>query len=434
MNDLKYSFRRSNQLLQRAKKVIPLGTQTFSKSYQQFPQDSSPLFLTKGIGANVWDVDGNKFIDLVAGLLPIILGYRDKDVDDAIKSQLKNGISFSMATELEIELSELLVRLIPSAEMVRFGKNGSDATSAAIRVARAYTGKERIMICGYHGWHDWYISKTVRNKGVPSFEGKLADRVSFNDIDGIHKLLKKHKDKICALIMEPANAEEPYSGYFKELHELLKKNKVLLIFDEIVTGFRFANGGAQELFEVNPDLSAFGKAMGNGMPISALVGKKKYMKEMNEIFYSTTFAGESLSICASIAVIKKMIKEPVIKNIWAKGKALNNGILKIIKKYDLENVIQIKGFDPWKLIVYSDFKNIGKEFIKTFVIKNMLSKGVLVNSAHNIMYSLKTSQIKMIVSAYEQTFKKLKDQLENKSLKKNLKTPPIFPVFSVRNN
>ncbi len=434
MNSLKYSFLRSNQLLERAKKVIPLGTQTFSKSYQQFPQHSSPLFLTKGRGANVWDVDGNKFIDLVAGLLPIILGYRDKDVDNAIKSQLKNGISFSLATELEIELSELLVSLIPSAEMVRFGKNGSDATSAAIRVARAFTGKERIMICGYHGWHDWYISKTVRNKGVPSFESKLADRVSFNNIESVHKLLKKHKDKICALIMEPANAEEPYSGYFIELHELLRKNNVLLIFDEIVTGFRFANGGAQELFNVKPDLSAFGKAMGNGMPISALVGKKKYMKEMNEIFYSTTFAGESLSICASIAVIKKMISEPVIENIWKKGKMLNDSLLSIIKKYDLESIIGIKGFDPWKLIIFSDHKNIKKELIKTFVIKSMLSKGILVNSAHNIMYSLKKSDIKMIITAYDQTFKNLKNELENKSLKKNLKTPPIYPVFYVRNN
>ena len=146
MNSLKYSFLRSNQLLERAKKVIPLGTQTFSKSYQQFPQHSSPLFLTKGRGANVWDVDGNKFIDLVSCLLPIILGYRDKDVDNAIKSQLKNGISFSLATELEIELSELLVSLIPSAEMVRFGKNGSDATSAAIRLARACTNKNIVLV------------------------------------------------------------------------------------------------------------------------------------------------------------------------------------------------------------------------------------------------------------------------------------------------
>ena len=237
-----------------------MGLKHFQK-LSTVPLNNSPLFLTHGKGANVWDVDGNKFIDLVAGLLPIVLGYNDKDVNNAIKYQLKKGISFSLATELEINLSELLVEIIPSAEMVRLGKNGSDATSAAIRVARAFTGKERLIICGYHGWHDWYISKTVRNKGVPEKESKLSDKVLFNDINSIYKLLKKHKDKVSALTMEPANVDEPYGGYLQEVKGIVEKNKVLLIFDEIVTGFRFSLGGAQELFS-NTGFICFWKSYG----------------------------------------------------------------------------------------------------------------------------------------------------------------------------
>ena len=420
-------------MLKRATKVIPLGTQTFSKSFQQFPMNQSPLFLKNGKGSKVWDIDGNQYIDLIAGLLPVILGYQDKTIDSAIKKQLKNGISLSLATELEIELSELLVDIIPCAEQVRLGKNGSDATTACVRIARAYTNRERLIICGYHGWHDWYIGNTVRNKGVPKFESKLSDKVPFNDLDAVHKILKKYPSQVSALIMEPASVTKPNAGYLKELKELLNKNGALLIFDEIVTGFRFSIGGAQELFSVKPDLSAFGKAMGNGMPISAVVGKEEFMKEMNEIFFSTTFGGETLSIAAAIAVIKKLKSEPVIKTIWGKGKKLSESLTEIIKNYNLSSVIKLNGLDPWRLIEFNNYKNISKEYIKTFVIKEMLYQGVLVNSAHNIMYSLTDQDIKKVLSAYKITFSKLLDEIKSGKLIKNLYSKPIKPVFSIRN-
>ena len=425
-------YKTSNKLLRKANKLIPLGTQTFSKSFQQFPINFSPLFLKKGKGCHVWDVDGNKYIDLMAGLLPVLLGYQDKDVDLAIKKQLKNGISLSLATELEIQLSELLVDIIPCAEQVRLGKNGSDATTACIRIARAYTKRDRLIICGYHGWHDWYIASTVRNKGVPKHETKLSDRVPYNDLDSVNKILKKYPSQISALIMEPASVSRPNSGYFQELKKLLHKHGTLLIFDEIVTGFRFSLGGAQKLFNVTPDLAAFGKAMGNGMPISAVVGKKKFMNELEEIFFSTTFGGETLSIAAAIAVIKKLKSKPVIKTIWKKGKKLSSHLNKIIEDFNLTNVIKLNGLDPWKILEFNDYKNIPKEYIKTFVIKEMLSQGILVNSSHNIMYSLTDSAIKKILVAYKNTFSKLIIEIKSKKLIKNLNCPPIQPVFSIR--
>ncbi len=186
MIDHKQRYRLSNEMLEKSESVIPLGSQTFSKSYLQFPKGASPLYLERGEGGRVWDVDGNEYVDLICGLLPIVLGYKDKDVDDAIRSQLDRGITFSLATELEMVLANKLVEIIPCAEQVRFGKNGTDATSATIRLARAYTGRDHIVSCGYHGWQDWYIGATTRNKGVPKVVSELTHRVSYNEIGRAH--------------------------------------------------------------------------------------------------------------------------------------------------------------------------------------------------------------------------------------------------------
>ncbi|MFM8453393.1 MAG: aminotransferase class III-fold pyridoxal phosphate-dependent enzyme, partial [Gammaproteobacteria bacterium] len=258
------NFEQSQQLLNRSLKTIPLGSQTFSKSYIQHPLNHAPLFLTHGMGAKVWDVDGNEYIDLVSGLLPIILGYNDIDVNNAVATQLQKGISFSLATELEIELAELLCGLIPSAEKVRFAKNGTDVTSAAVRIARAYTGRDKVIVCGYHGWQDWYIGTTTRNKGVPKVISDLSVSVPYNDLSYIESLLKT--EEYAGIIMEPCSISLPHKGYLENVKSLCEKHNSLLIFDEVVTGFRMAMGGAQEYFGVTPHLSCFGKAMGNGMP------------------------------------------------------------------------------------------------------------------------------------------------------------------------
>ena len=321
-------FGRSGELLERALKTIPFGAQTFSKSHIQFPAGHSPLYCSHADGARIFDVDGNDYVDLISAVLPVVLGYRDPDVDEAIRRQLDQGISFSLATEIEAELSELLCSLIPCAEMVKFGKSGTDVTTAAIRLARAYTGRDHVLVGGYHGWSDWSMACTDRNLGIPLEVKNLSYRIAYGDRAQVerHNVLSKN---VAAVIVEPNDNAD----YLKWLREYCTIHGIVLIFDEVITGFRYAMGGAQELFGVTPDLACFGKAMANGMPISAIVGKRDIMKLMsppNNIFYSGTMFGETLSIAAAIACIKKMQREGVISHLWAQGDRLRHEITETI--------------------------------------------------------------------------------------------------------
>ena len=424
-------YRQSRKLLDRALKSIPLGTQTFSKSHIQYPE-KAPLFLTYGDGGCVWDVDANRYVDLVMGLLPVVLGYRDPDVDRAIANQLANGISFSLATELEVVLAEKLIEVIPSAEAVRFGKNGTDATSAAVRLARAFTGRDRIMASGYHGWQDWYIGATTRNKGVPKAVSDLTHMVPYNDIRAVRDLLRKHPGEFAALIMEPVNATEPGPGYFDELHEMLLANGVLLIFDEIITGFRYALGGAQELYGVKPDLSCFGKALGNGMPISAVTGRADVMREMEDIFFSGTFGGETLSIAAAIAVIEKMQREPVIETLWETGKRLSGPVAGKIADKGLGDVLSLRGAAPWTLLDFKGHPKARKEIIRSVFVQEMLRHGVLISGSHNVCYAHGAQDVAVVLRAYDAALDVIAGGLSAGSLEKSLSGPPIEPIFKVR--
>ena len=425
-------YKKSTELLRRSLKVIPTGSQTFSKSYTQYPVGLSPLFLDRGKGGRVWDVDGNEYVYLISGLLPIVLGYCDPDVDDAIKRQLQKGIIFSLPSILETELAEKLIRLIPCAEMVRFGKNGTDATSAAIRLARAYTGKDQVIALGYHGWQDWYVGATTRSKGVPKSVGKLTHKLPYNDLNAIKKIIKQNPDNIAAIILEPMSSIEPLEGYLEELRAITNNNNIILIFDEVITGFRYALGGAQEFFGVTPDLAAFGKAMGNGMPISAVVGKAEIMIEMEEIFFSGTFGGETLSLAAAIAVIDKMEREMVVDQLWDKGGKLSSQIERLINNYQLSDVMSLSGKNPWKIVNFSDHANGTKEEVKTLFMIEMLGNGVLTQGTHNICYAHTDSDMECVVKAYEKSLGVISNRLLNDTLRKKLNCPTIYPVFQVR--
>ena len=426
------SYQESVKMLERAEKSIPLGSQTFSKSRTHYPVGHAPLFVTHGLGSRIWDVDGNEYVDLVNALLPNVLGYADPDVDYAIKKQLSQGISLSLATELEIQLAEELIKIIPCAESVRFGKNGSDATTGCIRVARAFTGRERVMVSGYHGWQDWYIGSTTRNKGVPHPVQALTSVVPYNNLNAVEDNLKKHPSEYACMILEPMNFVEPEKDYLKNLKELLHKHGTLLVFDEVITGFRYSLGGAQEYFGVTPDLASFGKSMGNGMPIATVVGRKDIMKEMEEIFFSTTFGGETLSLAASLATIKKMKEEKVIEALWAKGAQLAQGVNSLLEKHSLTNVIKVVGKDPWRLLQFSPYKNETVEVIKTFFSSQIFNHGVLSSGTHNICYALQEADISHVLSAYGKVFSKLEEELKKENMQTRLKVPVLKPLFKVR--
>lgn len=426
------NFKKSQDYLQRALKTVPLGSQTFSKSHQQFPEGASPLFVERGEGGRVWDVDGNEYVDLICGLLPIVLGYKDPDIDQAVKNQLDKGISFSLATELEFQLAERLVEVIPCAEMVRFGKNGTDATSAAVRLARAFTGKEQIIALGYHGWQDWYIGATVRNLGIPKSTCALTTKVPYNNLEALKEAFGKFKGNVAAVIMEPMNTIDPAPGYLEAVKQIAHDHGALVILDEIITGFRFALGGAQEYFDFTPDLATFGKAMGNGMPVSAVVGRADVMTLMNDIFYSSTFAGETLSLAAAIAVIDKMKREPVIDKLWQTGEAMCEGARTRIKKHGLENHIMLAGKAPWMILQFADHDHGSKEAIKTLFLKEMIAHGVLMAVSHNICYAHNDMDVARVLKAYDAALPRVKDALQKEHLDDHINMPLIKPVFSVR--
>lgn len=422
----------SNAMLERAEKVIPLGTQTFSKSHLQAPKGVSPSFLDRGRGGRVWDVDGNEYVDLVCGLLPVVLGYCDPDVDAAIRAQLDRGISFSLSTELEVRLSEALTEIIPCAEKVRFGKNGSDATSGAVRLARAVTGRDRVAAGGYHGWQDWYIGATTRNLGVPATVGELTHKFPGADLDALRALLEAHPGEFAAVIMEPMSVAEPPAGHLQAMKELAHEHGALFILDEIITGFRFALGGAQELFGVVPDLAAFGKSMGNGMPISAVVGKAEYMDLMEDIFFSFTFGGEALSLAASLAVIEKMRATDVLGGIAARGQDLAERTEGLIAAHGLGDVMGMCGHPSWKLLAFHDHPEAAKEETKTLFIKEMQRLGVLIRGSHNMCYAHTDADVQHVLAAYDEVLGIIARELDRGGLGRRLECPLVRPVFAVR--
>ncbi len=425
-------YDRSQRLIERAERVIPIGSQTFSKSKLQFPPGAAPLFLTHGDGGRVFDVDGNEYIDLVSALLPNVLGYRDPDVDLAIRRQLTRGISFSLPTTLETELAERLVKHVPCAEMARFGKNGTDATSAAVRLARAATKRDRLMLLGYHGWQDWYIGATTRNLGVPAAVSALSHLAPYGDLAAIETLFKKHSGEFAAVMLEPMNTAEPPAGYLQGLKDLVHRHGALLIFDEIITGFRWSIGGAQARYGVTPDLACFGKAMGNGMPISAVVGPADIMRLMEDIFYSGTFGGETLSLAAAIATIDKIEKEGVTERLWSTGADLKAQALARIAKAGLSEAVGLVGAAPWAILTFKDHAKASKEAVKTLFLREMIAAGVLINASHNICFAHSQTDVSRVLAAYDHALAVLRDALDRGDIERRLGNQVIRPVFTVR--
>jgi glutamate-1-semialdehyde aminotransferase len=377
-------------------------------------------------------VDGNEYVDFVNGLLPVILGYDDPDVIEAVTAQLGRGVSFSLATELEIELAELLCELIPCAEMVRFGKNGSDATSGAIRIARAYTGRDRVAVCGYHGWQDWYIGATTRSKGVPAAVGELTHKFAYNDLDALRTTLESHKDEFAAVMMEAMNADEPREGYLQGVRDLAHEHGALFILDEIITGFRYHIGGAQTLFDVVPDLATFGKSMGNGFPISAVVGRARYMAEMEEIFFSSTFGGETVSLAASLATIRKMQREPVHARLNAMGERVIALTRANVERHGLSAAIAICGKPSWSLMQFRDAAGASGAQIKSLVLQELIERGILTAGSYNMCYAHSESDLAQLDRAQQEACAVVREALDAGNIEQRLLGPPIQPVFRVR--
>jgi glutamate-1-semialdehyde aminotransferase len=421
---------KSKEYLARAEKVIPALSQTFSKAPYSFVKGVYPVFLKSGKGSHVTDIDGNEFIDYVLGLGPVGLGYCYEPVDRAIINQLANGISFSLPHYLEVEFSEKLQQIIPGAQMVRFAKTGSDAVTACVRAARAYTRRDHILYTGHGGvWHDWFTAITSRNEGVPAFNNELLHLFKYNDIQDLKNALARYDGKVAAVVMEPMWLDYPEQGYLEELKQVVHKNGALVVFDEVLTGFRLANGGAQELFGLEADLVAFGKAIGNGVPLGAITGKEEYMKKFNEIFYSTTYGGETLSLAAGIAVVNEYLTKDVVKHSWKMGQMIKDGINNMSKEIGVS--VEWLGTPVRGAITFAEAKGYKHRTLRSLFMQECVKRGILFGPGETLIsYSHSENDVKRTLEASRTALEVVKAAINSNSVTKALEGEEMKTVLT----
>jgi glutamate-1-semialdehyde 2,1-aminomutase len=394
---------KSELYLEKARTRIPWGTQTNAKRPITEYAGVMPYFIERGKGCRLWDIDGREFIDYRISLGPVTLGYCYDEVDDAVRKQLDKGVLFSMASPIEYELAELMSEFVKSAEMTRFMKTGEEANTCALRIARTVTGKDLFVTCGYHGYPDWFQTN-LQNNGVPAVLKNYVIDIPWGDLETAEKVIRENADKISCLITIPYDFNENIKpDFLKLLRKLTTEYGILLIFDEVLTGFRLAPGGGQEYFGVEPDLSAFAKAMANGYPISAYSGKKEIMSRHEDIFITTTYAGETLSIAASIATLKIMKREKVHDHLNKMGYRLMDGLREIFKRLNIEGSIEGLPVSAINKFSYND-----EEFNKKldFIFqRELFREGIFFSGRWYLCYSHKEKDIDETLEKAEKALK-----------------------------
>ena len=394
---------KSAALLERARGVIPAMTQTLAKGPGQHSAGVCPAYLVRGRGDRVWDADGNEYIDFTMGVGPISLGYCYDAVDKAILEQLGSGITFSLMHPLEVEVAELVRRVVPHAEAVRFSKTGADVTSAAVRLARAFTGKTNIVCCGYHGWHDWYISTTDRSAGIPDAAHAMTYTFAYNNISSVIEAVDA--DTAC-VILEPMVFEEPTNNFLHDLRSLCTEKGILLIFDEMWTGFRLALGGAQQCFGVRADLCTFSKAVANGMPLSILTGRMDVMRLLDhDVFFFTTFGGETLSLAAARATILELERLRVPEILHERGTRFQTDLNTVLRQRGMTYLKCIGA--PCRTMLAIDPAAGPPLELKTYIQQELLRLGILWTGFHNLSYSHSEEDLEYAVRVYGEVFAKV---------------------------
>ena len=416
----------SEKLHVRATGLIPAFAHTIAKGPTQYVDGMAPKYLQRAKGSHVWDVDGNEYLDYNMAIGPISLGYGYPAVDDAIRRQLEDGIAFSLIHPLEVEVAELVREVIPNAESVRYAKAGAEVTSAAVRLARAYTGRDKVLCCGYHGWHDWYIGITARNAGVPQAVKDLVYTFNYNDMDSVMAALDE--DTAC-VILEPMTFDFPKDDFLHKLKAACEANGTLLVFDEMWTGFRWALGGAQAYFGVTADLACYSKAIANGMPIAVLAGRADVMGLIDEhVFFFTTFGGEALSLAATQATIRELRDKNVPADLAAKGQRLMDGYNDIATELGIRDITYCKGHPARAMTVFDDKGGQGL-LMKSLVQQELIRRGILWSGFHNMCYSHTEADLDYTLEAFGEVLAELKGALEAGDLASRLRGKPVQPVF-----
>ncbi|MCB9134321.1 MAG: glutamate-1-semialdehyde 2,1-aminomutase [Anaerolineales bacterium] len=429
-------FDKSKLLQPKSHALIPGGAHTYAKGDDQYPE-LSPGFIARGKGCHVWDVDGNEFIEYGMGLRAVTLGHAYDSVVEAATKAMQLGINFTRPTPLETETAEMFLNMIDQMDMVKFSKNGSDADDAALRLARAYTGRDYVAVCVDHPFFsvsDWFIGTTIMNAGIPQATQDLILTFHYNDLPELQMLFDTHPNQIACVIMEVETATSPEPGYLQAVREMCTKQGALLIFDEIITGFRWHNKGAQYMHQIVPDLCTFGKAMGNGYSIAALAGKREFMErgglkhDKERVFLlSYTFGAESHSLAAAMAVMKVYQEEDVVGHLWRQGDRLIKGITEVIAEHGLQDYVGLHG-KPCNLVFYNlDREGNRSQAYRSMFLQEMVKRGVIGPSLV-ISYSHTDEDIDRTIEAFGGALGVYKQALED-GVEKYLVGRPSNVVF-----
>ncbi len=382
-------YRRSRALQAQGHALIPGGAHTYAKGDDQYPE-RAPGFIERGLGCHVWDVDGNEYIAYGMGNRCVTLGHAFPAVIEAAGAELARGSNFVRPSPVEVLAAEEFLRCVPGAEMVKFTKDGSTATTAALRLARAHTGRDLVAYCSDHPFYsiyDWFIGTTEMDAGIPPAVKELTLSFRYNDIESVRTLLEQHPGQIAALIMEPAKYDDPVDGFLHQVRDLCHAHGTLFILDEMITGFRWDVGGAQQTYDIVADLSAFGKALGNGFAVSALCGKREIMErgglkhEHERVFLlSTTHGAETHALAAAIATMRTYRTEPVIEHLYRQGERLRQALEEVIAAAGLCEQIPIFGRPCCMVWGARDQEGRPSQAFRTLFLQETIKRGLLMPS------------------------------------------------------
>ena len=416
----------SQELYERAKKIIPGGTQLLSKRPEMHLPGFWPAYYKSAKGCFITDLDDKSYCDMsFMGIGANVLGYCDGDVDRVVIDAVGSGSMCTLNAPEEVELADLILELHPWADMVRYAKTGGEALSVAVRIARAYTEKEIVLVCGYHGWHDWYLAANLEKgdplsyvhlsglepKGVPLGLADTNFIFSYNDMERFQELIHRYEGKIAAVVMEPIRNDYPQDGFLQEIREITEDKGIVLIFDEVSAGFRLCCGGAHLVLDVTPDMMTMGKALSNGYPMAAIVGKEEVMCSAQDTFISSTYWTERVGLAAALVTIRKYREKKVDRHLDHIGKAVKEGLGKAADKHGLS--IDISGINP---MVHFEFKYEEPLIYKTFFTQEMLKRGYLASTAIYASYAHTDEIVASYIKAVDDVFGLIQIQKTNHGL------------------
>jgi glutamate-1-semialdehyde 2,1-aminomutase len=402
---------KSNALYERALEILPGGTQLFSRRADRFAPGITPMYLERAEGVRLWDVDGNEYLDFGMGCGPVVLGHAYPAVTEAVVRQATLGNCYTVNSPLEIELAELLIDLVPCAEMARFFKCGGETNAGAIRIARGHTGRDVVLFCGYHGWHDWYLAANLQDentlnahlipgldtRGVPQGLAGTAIPFEYNNLDSLRAALEANRGQVACIMMEAARSKQPDPGFLEGVRTLATEHGAVLIFDEVVTGFRMALGGAQEYFGVTPDMCTFAKALSNGVPLGAVCGKVEVMASAATMFISSTYFSDCLGLAAGVATVKELRDQPVIPHLWAMGERLQTGMRALAAKHDL--AFHCDGFAPVLHLGFDEPDEHTRVVMTTVYLQELVKRGIVCLMGAYLSYSHRPEDIDAYLAA-----------------------------------